>query len=108
MEWRPRHSTRWNRYCTTALKQFLPKLELSGGRDTAEAHRHELQSLLGDNRVTIVRKFCLKLFDDYFVPDVTYLFFEPPFLLLLLFQNSYLQTDSRSSTDDTPANIKPT
>lgn len=53
MEWRPRHSTRWNRYCTTALKQFLPKLELSGGRDMAEAHRHELQSLLGDNRVTV-------------------------------------------------------
>lgn len=52
MEWRPRHSTRWNRYCTTALKQFLPKLEQSGGRDMAEAHRHELQSLLGDSRVT--------------------------------------------------------
>lgn len=51
MEWRPRHSTRWNRYCTTALKQFLPKLEQSGGRDMAEAHRHELQSLLGDSRV---------------------------------------------------------
>lgn len=52
MEWRPRHSTRWNRYCTTALKQFLPKLEQSSGRDVAEAHRHELQSLLGDSRVT--------------------------------------------------------
>ncbi|TNN24325.1 Coiled-coil and C2 domain-containing protein 2A [Liparis tanakae] len=33
MEWRPRHPTRWNRYCTTTLKQFLPKLEQSGGRD---------------------------------------------------------------------------
>ncbi|XP_075901549.1 coiled-coil and C2 domain-containing protein 2A isoform X3 [Nelusetta ayraudi] len=52
MEWRPRHSTRWNRYCTTALKQFLPKLEQSGGRDMAEAHRHELQSLLGDSRIS--------------------------------------------------------
>lgn len=51
MEWRPRHPTRWNRYCTTTLKQFLPKLELSGGRDMAEGHRHELQSLLGDNMV---------------------------------------------------------
>lgn len=51
MEWRPRHPTRWNRYCTTTLKQFLPKLEQSGGRDVAEGHRHELQSLLGDNRV---------------------------------------------------------
>uniref|UniRef100_A0A3Q3GAB6 Coiled-coil and C2 domain containing 2A n=1 Tax=Labrus bergylta TaxID=56723 RepID=A0A3Q3GAB6_9LABR len=36
MEWRPRHPTRWNRYCTTTLKQFLPKLELRGGRDVAE------------------------------------------------------------------------
>lgn len=51
MEWRPHHPTRWNRYCTTALKQFLPKLELSGGRDEAEEHRHELQGLLGENRV---------------------------------------------------------
>lgn len=53
MEWRPRHPTRWNRYCITTLKQFLPKLELSGGRDVAEGHRHELQSLLGDNRVSL-------------------------------------------------------
>ncbi|KAK2835891.1 hypothetical protein Q5P01_016375 [Channa striata] len=52
MEWRPRHPTRWNRYCTTILKQFLPKLELSGGRDVAEGHRHELQSLLGKNRIS--------------------------------------------------------
>ncbi|XP_027146033.1 coiled-coil and C2 domain-containing protein 2A [Larimichthys crocea] len=52
MEWRPRHPTRWNRYCITTLKQFLPKLELSGGRDVAEGHRHELQSLLGDNRIS--------------------------------------------------------
>uniref|UniRef100_A0A3Q1IF17 C2 domain-containing protein n=1 Tax=Anabas testudineus TaxID=64144 RepID=A0A3Q1IF17_ANATE len=52
MEWRPRHPTRWNRYCTTTLKQFLPKLEMSGGHDVAEGHRHELQSLLGDNRIS--------------------------------------------------------
>ncbi|XP_074523807.1 coiled-coil and C2 domain-containing protein 2A isoform X2 [Halichoeres trimaculatus] len=52
MEWRPRHPTRWNRYCTTTLKQFLPKLELSGGRDMTEGHRLELQSLLGDNRIS--------------------------------------------------------
>ena len=51
MEWRPRHPTRWNHYCITTLKRFLPKLELSEGRDMAEGHRHELQSLLGDNRV---------------------------------------------------------
>uniref|UniRef100_A0A671WH34 Coiled-coil and C2 domain containing 2A n=1 Tax=Sparus aurata TaxID=8175 RepID=A0A671WH34_SPAAU len=52
MEWRPRHPTRWNRYCTSTLKQFLPKLELSGGQDMAEGHRHELQSLLGDHRIS--------------------------------------------------------
>ncbi|KAK1896565.1 Coiled-coil and C2 domain containing protein 2A [Dissostichus eleginoides] len=50
MEWRPRHPTRWNRFCTSTLKQFLPKLEQSGGRE-GEGHRHELQSMLGDNRV---------------------------------------------------------
>ncbi|XP_056270591.1 coiled-coil and C2 domain-containing protein 2A isoform X2 [Pseudoliparis swirei] len=52
MEWRPRHPTRWNRYCTSTLKQFLPKLEQSGGRDVSEGHRHELQGLLGDNRIS--------------------------------------------------------
>nr|XP_020459011.1 coiled-coil and C2 domain-containing protein 2A [Monopterus albus] len=52
MEWRPRQPTRWNRYCTTTLKHFLPKLELSGGQDIAEGHRHELQNLLGDNRIS--------------------------------------------------------
>uniref|UniRef100_A0A1A7XKZ0 Coiled-coil and C2 domain containing 2A n=1 Tax=Iconisemion striatum TaxID=60296 RepID=A0A1A7XKZ0_9TELE len=51
MEWRPRHPTRWNRYCNNILKQFLPKLELSRGQDVAEGHRHELQSLLGDYRI---------------------------------------------------------
>ncbi|XP_054644566.1 coiled-coil and C2 domain-containing protein 2A isoform X2 [Dunckerocampus dactyliophorus] len=52
MAWRPHRPTRWNRYCTTALKQFLPKLELGGGREAGEGHRHELQSLLGDNRIS--------------------------------------------------------
>lgn len=56
MEWRPRQPTHWNRYCTSILKQFLPKLETSGGRDTAEGHRHELQSLLGDMRVRSRRR----------------------------------------------------
>lgn len=51
MEWRPFQPTHWSRYCTSILKQFLPKLELSEGRDSAEGHRHELQSLLGDMRV---------------------------------------------------------
>lgn len=53
MEWRPRHPTRWNRYCNTTLKQFLPKLEQSRGQDVAEGHRHELQRLLGDYRVRV-------------------------------------------------------
>ncbi|XP_072246111.1 coiled-coil and C2 domain-containing protein 2A [Leuresthes tenuis] len=52
MEWRPRHPTRWNRYCNTTLKQFLPKLEQGGGQDVAEGHRHELQSQLGDYRIS--------------------------------------------------------
>uniref|UniRef100_A0A1A8RTZ4 Coiled-coil and C2 domain containing 2A n=1 Tax=Nothobranchius rachovii TaxID=451742 RepID=A0A1A8RTZ4_9TELE len=51
MEWRPRHPTRWNRYCNSILKQFLPKLELSRGQDVAKGHRHELQNLLGDYRI---------------------------------------------------------
>ncbi|XP_055021211.1 coiled-coil and C2 domain-containing protein 2A [Boleophthalmus pectinirostris] len=51
MEWRPRHATRWNRFCCSALKQFLPKLEKSGGQDLAEGHRHELLSLLGDHKL---------------------------------------------------------
>ncbi|XP_037554278.1 coiled-coil and C2 domain-containing protein 2A [Nematolebias whitei] len=51
MNWRPRNPTRWNRYCNTILKQFLPKLELSRGQEVTEGHRHELQSLLGDYRI---------------------------------------------------------
>ncbi|XP_058266424.1 coiled-coil and C2 domain-containing protein 2A isoform X2 [Hemibagrus wyckioides] len=52
MEWRPRHPTRWNRYCTSTLRHFLPKLERSGGREVTEEHRLELQSLLGDYRIS--------------------------------------------------------
>ncbi|XP_077081054.1 coiled-coil and C2 domain-containing protein 2A isoform X2 [Siphateles boraxobius] len=52
MDWRPRHPTRWNRYCISTLRQFLPKLELSGGREVAEEHRLELQSLLGEYRIS--------------------------------------------------------
>ncbi|XP_055044610.2 coiled-coil and C2 domain-containing protein 2A isoform X1 [Misgurnus anguillicaudatus] len=52
MEWRPRHPTRWNRFCISTLRQFLPKLELSGGREVAEEHRLELQSLLGEYRIS--------------------------------------------------------
>ncbi|XP_067085744.1 coiled-coil and C2 domain-containing protein 2A [Osmerus mordax] len=52
MEWRPRQPTRWNRYCTSTLRHFLPRLELSRGRDVADEHRLELQSLLGDYRIS--------------------------------------------------------
>ncbi|CAM4682986.1 unnamed protein product [Leuciscus chuanchicus] len=52
MDWRPRRPTRWNRYCISTLRQFLPKLELSGGREVAEEHRLELQSLLGEYRIS--------------------------------------------------------
>ncbi|XP_028300852.1 coiled-coil and C2 domain-containing protein 2A isoform X2 [Gouania willdenowi] len=52
MEWRPRRPTRWNRYCTTTLKHFLPKLEQSRGADVTEGHRHQLQSQLGDNKIS--------------------------------------------------------
>ncbi|KAF7652982.1 hypothetical protein LDENG_00089110 [Lucifuga dentata] len=43
MEWRPRLPTRWNRHYTATLKQ---------GRDVADEHCHELQSLLGDHRIS--------------------------------------------------------
>ncbi|XP_068599686.1 coiled-coil and C2 domain-containing protein 2A [Brachionichthys hirsutus] len=52
MEWRPRNPTRWNRYCISTLKQFLPKLEQMRGRGGDEGHRHELQSLLGNYRIS--------------------------------------------------------
>ncbi|XP_078401088.1 coiled-coil and C2 domain-containing protein 2A isoform X1 [Cetorhinus maximus] len=52
MEWRPRHPTRWNRYCTSTLRQFLPKLELSYGVEVGIDHCAELQSLLGDYRIS--------------------------------------------------------
>ncbi|KAJ0032189.1 hypothetical protein NQD34_002270 [Periophthalmus magnuspinnatus] len=52
MEWRPRHATRWNRFCCSALKQFLPKLEKSRGQDLQEGHRHDLLTLLGDHKIS--------------------------------------------------------
>ncbi|KAJ7986525.1 hypothetical protein DPEC_G00340770 [Dallia pectoralis] len=52
MKWRPHKPTRWNRYCTQTLHHFLPKLELSRGKDVADEHRLELQSLLGDYRIS--------------------------------------------------------
>ncbi|KAM9328928.1 coiled-coil and C2 domain-containing protein 2A [Gastrophryne carolinensis] len=50
MEWRPRHPTRWNRFCTSTLRHFLPLLEQNQGRDVEEDHQAELQRQLGDYR----------------------------------------------------------
>ncbi|XP_061440487.1 coiled-coil and C2 domain-containing protein 2A isoform X2 [Rhineura floridana] len=52
MEWRPRHLTRWNRYCTTTLRHFLPLLEKNLGKDVEDDHQTELQKQLGDYRVS--------------------------------------------------------
>nr|XP_048270990.1 coiled-coil and C2 domain-containing protein 2A isoform X1 [Myodes glareolus]XP_048270991.1 coiled-coil and C2 domain-containing protein 2A isoform X1 [Myodes glareolus] len=50
MDWRPRHLTRWNRYCTSTLRHFLPLLERSQGEDIEDDHRAELLRQLGDYR----------------------------------------------------------
>uniref|UniRef100_A0A6I8PBN6 Coiled-coil and C2 domain containing 2A n=1 Tax=Ornithorhynchus anatinus TaxID=9258 RepID=A0A6I8PBN6_ORNAN len=50
MEWRPRHVTRWNRYCTSTLRQFLPLLEKNQGKDMEDDHQAELLKQLGDYR----------------------------------------------------------
>ncbi|XP_006884601.1 PREDICTED: coiled-coil and C2 domain-containing protein 2A [Elephantulus edwardii] len=50
MGWRPRHLTRWNRYCTSTLRHFLPLLEQSQGEEVEDAHRAELLRQLGDYR----------------------------------------------------------
>lgn len=52
MDWRPRHLTRWNRYCTSTLRHFLPLLERSQGEDIEDDHRAELLRQLGDYRVS--------------------------------------------------------
>ncbi|XP_057282602.1 coiled-coil and C2 domain-containing protein 2A isoform X5 [Pezoporus wallicus] len=52
MEWRPRHVTRWNRYCTSTLRSFLPLLEQNQGKDVEDDHQAELQKRLGDYRVS--------------------------------------------------------
>ncbi|XP_055480219.1 coiled-coil and C2 domain-containing protein 2A isoform X1 [Psammomys obesus] len=50
MDWRPRHLTRWNRYCTSTLRHFLPLLEKSQGEEIEDDHRAELLRQLGDYR----------------------------------------------------------
>uniref|UniRef100_A0A674INJ9 Coiled-coil and C2 domain containing 2A n=2 Tax=Terrapene triunguis TaxID=2587831 RepID=A0A674INJ9_9SAUR len=52
MEWRPRHLTRWNRYCTSTLRHFLPLLEQFQGKAVEDDHQAELQKQLGDYRVS--------------------------------------------------------
>ncbi|KAM6346296.1 coiled-coil and C2 domain-containing protein 2A isoform 2-T2 [Podargus strigoides] len=52
MEWRSRHLTRWNRYCTSTLRNFLPLLEQNQGKDVEDDHQAELQKQLGDYRVS--------------------------------------------------------
>ncbi|XP_002731758.1 coiled-coil and C2 domain-containing protein 2A-like, partial [Saccoglossus kowalevskii] len=47
MEWRPRHITRFNRYCTQIFRNLLRKLELQKGKVTIEEHRAELDQVLG-------------------------------------------------------------
>ena len=51
MDWRPRHLTRWNRYCTSTLRHFLPLLERNQ-EDVEDDHRAELLKQLGDYRVS--------------------------------------------------------
>ncbi|EDL37591.1 RIKEN cDNA 5730509K17 [Mus musculus] len=41
---------RWNRYCTSTLRHFLPLLERSQGEDIEDDHRAELLKQLGDYR----------------------------------------------------------
>ncbi|XP_077980820.1 coiled-coil and C2 domain-containing protein 2A-like [Glandiceps talaboti] len=47
MEWRPRHITRFNRYCTQVFRTLLRKIEQNRGRSTVEEHRTELDQVLG-------------------------------------------------------------
>ncbi|KAJ7329422.1 hypothetical protein JRQ81_015596 [Phrynocephalus forsythii] len=51
MEWRPRHLTRWNRYCTSILRHFLPVLEKNWGKELEADHQAELQKQLGDYQI---------------------------------------------------------
>uniref|UniRef100_A0A8C0ZJR8 Coiled-coil and C2 domain containing 2A n=1 Tax=Cyanistes caeruleus TaxID=156563 RepID=A0A8C0ZJR8_CYACU len=52
MEWRPTRPTRWNRYCTSTLRNFLPLLEQNHGKDVEDDHQAELQKQLGYYRVS--------------------------------------------------------
>ena len=55
MAWRPRHITRWNRYCTQVFRQILRKLEFS--QAGSDEHQGELQQLLESYNVSTYRMF---------------------------------------------------
>ncbi|KAM6182264.1 protein CC2D2B [Erethizon dorsatum] len=46
MEWRPKHPTRWNRQCTSILRQILPKLELGTESPVSAEEESEFERLL--------------------------------------------------------------
>ncbi|XP_013361671.1 PREDICTED: protein CC2D2B isoform X4 [Chinchilla lanigera] len=46
MEWRPKHPTRWNRQCTSILRQILPKLELGIESPVSSEEENEFERLL--------------------------------------------------------------
>ncbi|XP_064626685.1 coiled-coil and C2 domain-containing protein 2A-like isoform X3 [Lineus longissimus] len=46
MEWRPRHVTRWNRYCMQAFRKLLIKFEESGGKSMRDKSFAELDGIL--------------------------------------------------------------
>uniref|UniRef100_G3T2U8 Coiled-coil and C2 domain containing 2B n=1 Tax=Loxodonta africana TaxID=9785 RepID=G3T2U8_LOXAF len=46
MEWRPKQPTRWNRQCTSILRQMLPKLELGTGTFVSSEEESEFERLL--------------------------------------------------------------
>ncbi|XP_047410349.1 protein CC2D2B [Sciurus carolinensis] len=46
MEWRPKHPTRWNRQCTSILRQLLPKLELGTGSFISSEKENEFERLM--------------------------------------------------------------
>ncbi len=51
MEWRPRHITRWNRYCNQAFRDLLKKLEMSHGKGVQQEHSTELEHILGSYKM---------------------------------------------------------
>ncbi|XP_006880149.1 PREDICTED: protein CC2D2B-like [Elephantulus edwardii] len=46
MDWRPKQPTRWNRQCTSVLRQILPNLELGTGSFVSSEEESELERLL--------------------------------------------------------------